>query len=91
MLSYQVRFCLLQAAHYGSPQSRVRFFLIAAKHGYPLPDLPKPTHNFVLKDQLKIRFPNKDVLTPINMFSGQAPHLYVLVGEAIGDLRKWHW
>lgn len=29
--SYQVRFSLLQAGHYGAPQSRVRFFLFAAK------------------------------------------------------------
>ena len=30
-VSYQVRFSLLQAGHYGAPQSRVRFFLFAAK------------------------------------------------------------
>lgn len=31
LLSYQVEFSLLQAGHYGAPQTRIRFFLIAAK------------------------------------------------------------
>jgi len=44
--SYQVRFCLLQAAHYGTPQTRVRFYLFGAQRGYPLFAAPKPTLDF---------------------------------------------
>ncbi|KIY72480.1 S-adenosyl-L-methionine-dependent methyltransferase [Cylindrobasidium torrendii FP15055 ss-10] len=47
-MDYQVRFGLLHAAHYGAPQKRERFFLIAARRdGYAkLPDLPQPTHHW---------------------------------------------
>ncbi|KAF4604708.1 hypothetical protein EYR40_003486 [Pleurotus pulmonarius] len=43
---YQYRFALLQAAHYGTPQQRVRFFLVASRFGNPLPDIPQPSHYF---------------------------------------------
>jgi DNA (cytosine-5)-methyltransferase 1 len=37
---YQV----LNAAHYGVPQSRQRLFLMGARRGFPLPQYPQPTH-----------------------------------------------
>ena len=74
IVSYQVRFGLLQAAHYGTPQARVRFFLIAAKQGYPLPDLPQPTHDFPLADALKIHLTNGDDIVPIRTVRGTAPY-----------------
>ncbi len=42
-LGYGVRVAVLNAADYGVPQRRVRFFLIAARHG-ELPAFPEPTH-----------------------------------------------
>ena len=89
--SYQVRFGLLQAAHYGTPQSRVRFFVIAAKHGNPLPNLPQPTHNFPLADSLKISLPNGSTIEPIRTMVGTAPHHFVTVDDAIGDLPRFNW
>ena len=45
-LGYSVRepFRVLNALHYGVPQSRERLFLIGAKKGVRLPAYPKPTH-----------------------------------------------
>lgn len=89
--SYQVRFGLLQAAHYGTPQSRVRFFVFAAKHGNPLPNLPQPTHDFPLADSLKISLSNGSTIEPIRTMMGTAPHPFVTVDDAIGDLPRFDW
>ncbi|KAJ3414512.1 uroporphyrin-III C-methyltransferase [Chytridiales sp. JEL 0842] len=43
-LSYQVRWGIVHAAHYGSPQARNRLIVIAAKSCFTLPELPTPTH-----------------------------------------------
>ncbi|KAF9814898.1 hypothetical protein IEO21_04842 [Rhodonia placenta] len=90
-MNYQVRFALLQAAHYGTPQSRIRFFLIAARSGHPLPAFPQPTHDFPLKDSLKLEFTNKGVARPIWTQIGTVPHNYVSVDDAISDLPRFHW
>lgn len=44
--SYQVRFSVLQAGVYGSPQNRRRVIFWGARRGLPLPEFPIPTHNF---------------------------------------------
>ncbi|KAJ6513941.1 S-adenosyl-L-methionine-dependent methyltransferase [Mycena vitilis] len=84
-MRYQVRFALLQAGHYGAPQNRIRFFLIAARHGQPLPDMPQPT--------LRMRMPYGHQLyaCPIRTTRGRAPHRQVSVGDAIGDLPSFDW
>lgn len=46
MNSYQVRFSVLQAGVYGSPQHRRRVIFWGALRGLPLPEFPIPTHNF---------------------------------------------
>src|SRR5260221_259236 len=43
---YQVRFSVLQAGVYGSPQGRRRVIFWGARRGVPLPEFPIPTHNF---------------------------------------------
>ena len=43
-MDYQVRLCHVLASDYGDPQDRKRVFLLAAKAGLALPDVPKPTH-----------------------------------------------
>ncbi|TDL19401.1 S-adenosyl-L-methionine-dependent methyltransferase [Rickenella mellea] len=90
-LGYQVRFSLLQAGHYGTPQSRVRFFLFASQHNIPLPSFPSPTHNFPKPDALEIRFPNGDNIGPIDTRVGTAPNEFISIGDAISDLRRWDW
>ncbi|KAI0778984.1 S-adenosyl-L-methionine-dependent methyltransferase [Trametes elegans] len=90
-MKYQVRFGLLQAGHYGTPQSRIRFFLIASQQSYPLPLLPQPTHDFPHKDSLQIKFPNGTTIQPIVTENGIAPFKFVSVAEAIGDLPEFDW
>jgi DNA (cytosine-5)-methyltransferase 1 len=46
LLCLQVRYGLLNAAHYGVPQSRIRTFIWAALPGEKLPDWPQPLHVF---------------------------------------------
>src|ERR1700677_1201959 len=41
--SYQVRFNVLQARAYGSPQNRRRVIIWGARRGVPLPEFPIPT------------------------------------------------
>ena len=43
-MGYQVRLFSLNAVEYGDPQFRERIFIIAAKNGLELPNVPKPTH-----------------------------------------------
>jgi DNA (cytosine-5)-methyltransferase 1 len=88
---YQFRCGLLQAAHYGTPQSRVRFFLIAAKRDLELPAFPQPTHDFPVADALEIKFPEELTLRPITTLPGVAPHRYVSVHDAISDLPQFDW
>ncbi|KIL00792.1 hypothetical protein PAXRUDRAFT_29521 [Paxillus rubicundulus Ve08.2h10] len=90
-MGYQLRCGLLQAAHYGTPQTRVRFFLIAAKRGLELPNLPQPTHDFPLRDSLELKFPNGTIIQPIRTLPGIAQHRYVSVHDAISDLPVFHW
>ena len=45
-MGYQCTFGILQAGHYGVPQTRRRFILLAAAPGYQLPFYPEPLHTF---------------------------------------------
>lgn len=94
--SYQVRYGLLQAGHYGAPQRRVRFFLIAAEEGQVLPELPQPTHEFPVVNQLQIKHPKQDnrmphTIRPIRTTKGTAAHPFVTIESAIGDLPRFDW
>lgn len=89
--SYQVRFCLLQAAHYGTPQTRVRFFLFGAKRGYPLLAAPQPTHDFPQTHKLEVRFPNGDIARAVRAEAGTAPFKFVSIDDAISDLPRFDW
>ena len=88
---YQVRFSLLQAGHYGTPQARVRFFLLAAKDGCVLPSLPQPTHDFPVADALEMKFANEAKAQPVQTSRGVAPHPFVSIQDAIDDLPRFHW
>ncbi|KAI6012619.1 hypothetical protein F5J12DRAFT_819224 [Pisolithus orientalis] len=82
-MDYQVRFSLLQAGHYGTPQTRTRFFLIAADRKHELPELPQPTHDFPL--------PSGRSIEPVRTVPGIAPHRFVSTRDAISDLPVFHW
>jgi DNA (cytosine-5)-methyltransferase 1 len=69
----------------------VRFFLIAAQSGWPLPELPQPSHDFPVTDALAIKLPIGEVIRPIRTAMGTAPHPFVTVGDAIGDLARFDW
>ncbi|TFY55316.1 hypothetical protein EVG20_g9367 [Dentipellis fragilis] len=91
-MNYQVHCALLQGAHYGTPQTRVRFFLMAAKRSYILPEMPAPTHDFPDANKLAIKFSiSKHPIRPILTERGTAPFQAVTVDSAISDLPRFHW
>ncbi|KAL0951895.1 hypothetical protein HGRIS_008552 [Hohenbuehelia grisea] len=95
-MGYQFRYALMQAANYGTPQRRVRFFLHAAKHGYPLPDIAQATHHAPVPvlppEALAIHLPNTEyTLRNIQLTNGITPHHYVSINDAISDLPKFDW
>lgn len=45
-MGYQVTFGVLQAGHYGVPQTRRRLIILAAAPGFVLPNYPEPAHVF---------------------------------------------
>ncbi|RDB29208.1 DNA (cytosine-5)-methyltransferase 3 [Hypsizygus marmoreus] len=90
-MGYQSRFALLQAGHYGTPQRRNRFFLVAALDGHLLPDIPQPTHDFPDTRGLEIKFPIGDNICPVRRDNGTAPHPFVTIDDAIGDLPRFDW
>jgi DNA (cytosine-5)-methyltransferase 1 len=86
---YQARFSVLQAAVYGSPQSRRRVIIWGALRGIPLPEFPIPTHNFEtsiwgvqLDTGLKLDHVTRDPGRPHR----GAPLRAITVDDAISDL-----
>ncbi|CCL99992.1 uncharacterized protein FIBRA_02017 [Fibroporia radiculosa] len=100
-LGYQVRFKVLQAGQYGSPQDRKRVIFWGAKQGLPLPEFPLPTHSFPRGVQA-FKLPTGDILRPVtrsdhsattskSMRLDFAPLLPVTVNEALSDLPPFDW
>lgn len=81
-LGYQVSYKVLQAAHYGVPQSRWRLFVVGYKRGHF--SFPEPTHeasitpNFVRGRELTFTIKSKDLFS--NMLNKNT------VWDAISDL-----
>jgi DNA (cytosine-5)-methyltransferase 1 len=88
---YQTVFGNLQAGHYGAPQTRLRFFLIAAQQGLPLPSLPQPTHAFPDGKSLKIKLCDETEIIPVDGSGHTIAHKFVSIKDAIGDLPLWDW
>jgi DNA (cytosine-5)-methyltransferase 1 len=89
---YQVRFCVLQAGVYGSPQGRRRVIFWGARRGVPLPEFPIPTHNFgtshwtvQLDTGIKLDHVTRDPSRPHR----GAPLRAVTVDDAISDLVRF--
>jgi DNA (cytosine-5)-methyltransferase 1 len=91
--SYQVRYGILLASHYGVPQGRRRVIFLAARRDVLLPDLPQPTHVALQAEYLNIT-PSEDeeYKFSISRRSQQAAPLGpVTITDAIGDLPEWEW
>nr|CAH7742223.1 unnamed protein product [Callosobruchus chinensis] len=85
-IGYQVTFGIVQAGHYGVPQTRRRFILMAAAPGYQLPKYPEPLHVFN-KRGCQLSF----AVEGIRYFSGcewteSAPYRTINVRDAMSDL-----
>uniref|UniRef100_A0A0W0FRZ2 Cytosine-specific methyltransferase n=1 Tax=Moniliophthora roreri TaxID=221103 RepID=A0A0W0FRZ2_MONRR len=89
-MGYQARYGYLQAGHYGTPQSRLRFFMVAAKHGLKLPDLPRPTHDFP-RPIPPINLSVGASIKPVVFVQGTALHPSVSINDAIEDLPPFDW
>jgi DNA (cytosine-5)-methyltransferase 1 len=93
-----VRFGLLNAIHFGAPQRRIRFFLLAAKRGIRLPRLPTPTHfHPEFKTPPKISFEDARGEKKWYCHSGivesknSAQAVALKVRDAISDLPQFDW
>ncbi|KAJ7597250.1 S-adenosyl-L-methionine-dependent methyltransferase [Mycena floridula] len=89
-MGYQSRLALLQAGHYGSPQTRIRVFVVAAQNGLDLPEFPQPSHDFPLHQKLQISLATGPI-QPIRTRRGITFHPTVTIQDAIGDLPPFHW
>ncbi|KAH9180823.1 S-adenosyl-L-methionine-dependent methyltransferase [Lactarius sanguifluus] len=93
-LGYQVRFNVLQAGVYGSPQNRRRIIIWGARRGIPLPNFPIPTHYFETT-QWNVQLDTGLRLEPITRDPERpnrgAPLRAVTVDDAISDLPKFDW
>jgi DNA (cytosine-5)-methyltransferase 1 len=70
----------------------VRFFLIAARAGEPLPMFPVPTHAFPTKDALILRTPLGPI-SALDLSNVQGGTIYgtTTIHDALGDLTPFHW
>jgi DNA (cytosine-5)-methyltransferase 1 len=84
-----VRFSVLQAGVYGSPQNRRRVIFWGARRGLPLPEFPIPTHNFESKQwtvQLDTGLRLDHVMRDPDRPHRGAPLRTVTVDDVISDL-----
>lgn len=94
---YDVRYALLNAAHYGVPQLRDRVFLIAYRKELRIPiAFPEPTHWIKLprgyEGMRRVALKHVDLLsvsryTPLNVPSESLPRA-ITAKEALGDLPR---
>lgn len=94
-LGYQVHCKVLQAAEYGSPQSRERIIFIGARGLTPLPRFPIPTHCFPRRVRQRSTVTGNSI-TGVNRLPdypdiGRAPFAQVTVNDATSDLPPYDW
>jgi DNA (cytosine-5)-methyltransferase 1 len=89
--SYQVRYGILYAGHYGSPQPRRRVIFMASKRGIHLPDLPQPSHVASNIRLLNVSVDEGHSFTVSRRRMDSAPLGTVTVKDVIGDLPTWEW
>ncbi|TFK42486.1 S-adenosyl-L-methionine-dependent methyltransferase [Crucibulum laeve] len=94
-LGYQVRYLLLQAGQYGTPQGRSRVIFLATLRGIPLPRHPPPIYAFQAAKSYSL--PTGQKLQRITRSKnpdyphGFAPLKPITVDESIGDLPPFDW
>ncbi|KAK4050343.1 hypothetical protein OIO90_005136 [Microbotryomycetes sp. JL221] len=92
-LGYQVRPAVLQAAHYGTPQTRRRVILTIARQGLTLPEAPQPTHAFTdlmaSMDPFVFDGSKKGRPRTIRHRDGHAPHHALDFWDAASDLPRF--
>ncbi|SPO31650.1 related to Cytosine-specific methyltransferase [Ustilago trichophora] len=92
-LGYGVTCGYVQAGAFGSPQSRKRFVLMAAREGLTLPRLPRPSHDFL--GQAGVRYYWSDGDGQSHATEGSCRPTAVLPGitvmDAISDLPMFDW
>nr|ALB00264.1 DNA (cytosine-5)-methyltransferase [Tigriopus japonicus] len=84
MMGYQCTFGIMQAGHFGVPQTRRRCILLAAAPTEILPNYPTPRHVFA-KSALGVNVDDK-LFTANVPYMGSAPYRTITVRDAIGDL-----
>ncbi|KOB70090.1 Cytosine-specific methyltransferase [Operophtera brumata] len=85
-MGYQCTFGVLQAGHYGVPQTRRRLIILASAPGYSLPLYPEPTHVFSRRAcSLGTSIDGKRFTTNIR-WEGSAPRRTCCIHDAMGDL-----
>ncbi|KAG0284747.1 hypothetical protein BGZ96_010905 [Linnemannia gamsii] len=91
-LGYQCRIGMLQAGHFGVPQSRYRFFVWAAKLGYTLPTFPLPTTTFnsdgsaIFDTPMTLEYNDHEAFDYLGRRRYQAPDPMITVRDALSDL-----
>lgn len=93
-IGYQARMVQLDARSFGSPQNRIRLFLICARKGVPLPSIPSPTHaNPHLERNLFVGGSNSNRSFYVGERGtyGSAPMPAVTVLDAISDLPQFEY
>lgn len=95
-IGYQCRLTLLDSRSFGSPQNRLRLFIICARTGVPLPSNPEPSHtNPAITINL---FTSADMDRQPRPFfvgtkgiEGSAPYPAVTVRDAISDMPPFEY
>jgi DNA (cytosine-5)-methyltransferase 1 len=93
-IGYQVRMVQLDARSFGSPQNRIRLFLICARQGVPLPSLPTPTHaNPEMKRNIFVAASKSDRSFYVGHQGepGSGPLPAITVRDAISDLPDFEY
>lgn len=85
-MGYQATFGVVQAGHYGVPQTRRRLIILAAAPGYILPKYPEPTHVFSKRGcQLTVQVAEHRYNNGCR-WTMSAPYRTITVRDAMSDL-----
>ncbi|KAG9029241.1 hypothetical protein FRB95_005562 [Tulasnella sp. JGI-2019a] len=87
-MGYQLQFGLLNAGAYGTPQSRDRLIIMAARRDCPLPNLPIATHAFKCRPGCMNLTDGFSLPQMSNVSAGLPP---TTVDMAISDLPAFDW
>ena len=97
---------LLFAPQYATPQRRRRLFVVAAKSGVPLPDMPQPLSTFQAADKIRqskhvqisdlvaperSRWPLVEGVADDEPVPAQVWHSFESLESTIGDLHSFDW